>query len=228
MYARRACASSAVSLSFTFTRSPIDTSPRSLPSSTTGRWRKRRSVISPSASSTGMDRCPTTTLQVMRASTGSLSKSRSPSAYMRTMSRSVKMPTGHPSASGTMTAPTFWACMVRIASATLDLADTVTMRGRPLAASTSFSIMDAPGLARFLDSTAATVQDDASRLEEVMRYHERTKHHFYRFAAGPAGLDWANQPDPFRRYAGAALVRLPLLAPDEEPVSPAYEDLFMP
>jgi SagB-type dehydrogenase family enzyme len=66
----------------------------------------------------------------------------------------------------------------------------------------------------------------ASELEAVMRYHERTKHHFYRFAAGPGRLDWANQPSPFRRYAGAALVRLPLLAPDEEPVSPAYEDLF--
>jgi SagB-type dehydrogenase family enzyme len=68
----------------------------------------------------------------------------------------------------------------------------------------------------------------ASELEIVMRYHERTKHRFNRYAAGPGGLDWANQPDPFRRYAGAALVRLPLLAPDEEPVSPAYEDLFTP
>ena len=68
----------------------------------------------------------------------------------------------------------------------------------------------------------------ASELEAVMRYHERTKHHFYRFAAGPGQLDWANQPDPFRRYAGAPLARLPLLAPDEEPVSPAYEDLFTP
>ena len=63
----------------------------------------------------------------------------------------------------------------------------------------------------------------ASELESVLRYHERTKHHFYRFAAGPGRLDWANQPDPFRRYAGAALARLPLLAPDEEPVSPASE-----
>jgi SagB-type dehydrogenase family enzyme len=61
-----------------------------------------------------------------------------------------------------------------------------------------------------------------------MRYHERTKHHFNRFAPGPGRLDWANQPDPFRRYAGAALTRLPILGPDEEPVSPAYEDLFIP
>ena len=68
---------------------------------------------------------------------------------------------------------------------------------------------------------------DASRLEAVMRYHERTKHHFNRFAPGPGQLDWANQPDPFRRYAGAALVRLPVLGPDEEPVSPAYESLYV-
>ena len=39
--------------------------------------------------------------------------------------------------------------------------------------------------------------------------------------AGPAQLDWANQPDPFRRYEGAPLTRLPLLAPDDEPLSPA-------
>ena len=69
---------------------------------------------------------------------------------------------------------------------------------------------------------------EASELESVMRYHERTKHHFNRFAPGPGRLDWANQPDPFRRYAGAALVRLPHLAPDEEPVSPAFDDLFVP
>ena len=64
-----------------------------------------------------------------------------------------------------------------------------------------------------------------AELETVLRYHERTKHHFNRFAAGPGRLDWANQPDPFRRYAGAPLTALPLLAAD---VSPAYEDLFTP
>ena len=44
---------------------------------------------------------------------------------------------------------------------------------------------------------------EAPELEAVMRYHERTKHHFNRYARGPGELDWANQPDPFRRYAGA-------------------------
>ena len=45
--------------------------------------------------------------------------------------------------------------------------------------------------------------------EMVAGYHERTKHHFHRYAAS-LGLDWATQPDPFRRYAGADLVSLPL------------------
>src|SRR2546426_1788309 len=61
-----------------------------------------------------------------------------------------------------------------------------------------------------------------------MRYHERTKHHFARFAPGPGQLDWANQPDPFRRFEGAPLTRLPLLAPDDEPRPPAYESLYAP
>jgi SagB-type dehydrogenase family enzyme len=46
--------------------------------------------------------------------------------------------------------------------------------------------------------------------EIVVAYHERTKHHYKRFAASLGHLDWATQPDPFRRYDGAALVRLPL------------------
>ena len=59
-----------------------------------------------------------------------------------------------------------------------------------------------------------------------MRYHERTKHHFDRYAPGPGELDWANQPNPFRRYEGAPLVRLPLLGPDDGPASPHYDDLY--
>ena len=53
-------------------------------------------------------------------------------------------------------------------------------------------------------------QGDASAEEGVVAYHERTKHHFHRYAAALGYLDWATQPDPFRRYAGADLVRLPL------------------
>jgi len=44
----------------------------------------------------------------------------------------------------------------------------------------------------------------------VVAYHERTKHYYHRSAASLGYMDWATQPDPFRRYNGAPLVRLPL------------------
>ena len=68
--------------------------------------------------------------------------------------------------------------------------------------------------------------DDADKLEAVLRYHERTKHRFGRYAASAGALDWVNQPNPFRRYEGAQLVQLPILGADEEPSSPRYEDLY--
>jgi hypothetical protein len=68
---------------------------------------------------------------------------------------------------------------------------------------------------------------DASSLEAVMLYHERTKHHFNRYARGPGQLDWANQPDPFRRYAGAAFTHLPILGSNEDPVSPDYDSIYV-
>ena len=67
---------------------------------------------------------------------------------------------------------------------------------------------------------------DIDQIEVAMRYHERTKHQFNRYADGPGQLDWANQPNPFRRYEGAPLVRLPLLAAHEAPRSPYYDDLY--
>ncbi len=67
---------------------------------------------------------------------------------------------------------------------------------------------------------------DTDDIEAVMRYHERTKHRIDRYAPGPGELDWANQPNPFRRYEGAPLVRLPLLGPDDSPASPHYDDLY--
>lgn len=54
---------------------------------------------------------------------------------------------------------------------------------------------------------------NTSSEEVVVAYHERTKHHFHRYAASPGYMDWATQPDPFRRYQGADLVRLPLPKP---------------
>ncbi|MCY4612565.1 MAG: SagB/ThcOx family dehydrogenase [Nitrospira sp.] len=63
-------------------------------------------------------------------------------------------------------------------------------------------------------------------LDVVKHYHEQTKHEFNRYARALGYMDWANQPDPFRRYEGAPLFALPLLGADDEPVSPAYESLF--
>ena len=63
-------------------------------------------------------------------------------------------------------------------------------------------------------------------LDIVKHYHEQTKHDFNRYARALGYMDWANQPDPFRRYEGAPLYDLPLLEAGDEPVSPAYESLF--
>src|SRR5690349_19697081 len=69
---------------------------------------------------------------------------------------------------------------------------------------------------------------ERDNLDTVLRYHRETKHHFSHFARGPGHLDWANQPDPFRRYEGASLTFLPRLNPGDAPVSPRYEDLYRP
>ena len=42
----------------------------------------------------------------------------------------------------------------------------------------------------------------------ALSYHEPTKHQFGRFARSLGYLDWAAQPDPFRRYPGAPLIEL--------------------
>jgi len=62
-------------------------------------------------------------------------------------------------------------------------------------------------------------------LQPVFDYHEATKHRFEAFASGPGFLDWATQPDPFRRYAGAPLIRLKTVAVTDEP---RYDAIFTP
>jgi SagB-type dehydrogenase family enzyme len=49
-------------------------------------------------------------------------------------------------------------------------------------------------------------------VREVLEYHRISKHRFDGYAPGPHGLDWANQPDPFRRYPGTQLMPLRLAA----------------
>ena len=67
--------------------------------------------------------------------------------------------------------------------------------------------------------------DAADNVGAVRWYHERTKHHLYRYAQGPGDLDWANQPDPFRTFAGSPIVPLPLVA-DRLPTT--FADLYVP
>jgi len=55
----------------------------------------------------------------------------------------------------------------------------------------------------------------------IIAYHERTKHHPGCYARGPHGLDWATQPNPFRRFMGAPLFRLPLNDLDQTPPAAA-------
>ena len=52
---------------------------------------------------------------------------------------------------------------------------------------------------------ASPASADGSAEETVVAYHERTKHHYGRFAASIGYMDWATQPNPFRRYDGAVL-----------------------
>jgi SagB-type dehydrogenase family enzyme len=56
----------------------------------------------------------------------------------------------------------------------------------------------------------------------VRAYHETSKHRPERYAPGPGRLDWANQPDPWRSYAGAPRVVLPLAA---DGLATRYTDL---
>jgi len=65
-------------------------------------------------------------------------------------------------------------------------------------------------------------------VDRVIRYHVQTKHHFNRYARALGYLDWANQPDPFRRFEGSQMIPLPLLKPDEEPTAPAYDAIYRP
>ena len=63
----------------------------------------------------------------------------------------------------------------------------------------------------------------------ALGYHDRTKHHFSRFARSLGYLDWATQPDPFRRYEGSALVELPRVAlADEVPYSALFDGTVAP
>ncbi len=79
------------------------------------------------------------------------------------------------------------------------------------------------------ENTIPSAQSEAASTDPadcIIHYHIRTKHQFNRYARSSGFLDWANQPDPFRRFEGAQLIPLPLLKPDEAPLSPAYGAMY--
>ncbi len=47
-------------------------------------------------------------------------------------------------------------------------------------------------------------------LATIRHYHRLSKHLPERYAPGPGQLDWKNQPNPFRRFAGSPLLPLPM------------------
>lgn len=55
----------------------------------------------------------------------------------------------------------------------------------------------------------------------VLEYHDRTKHRPARYAASLGYMDWATQPDPFRRYENAPLIPL-----THSELTPPYHLLF--
>jgi hypothetical protein len=54
-----------------------------------------------------------------------------------------------------------------------------------------------------------TCEGPPASLGPALGYHDATKHHFDRYARSLGYMDWATQPNPFRRYLGAPLVPLP-------------------
>jgi len=67
-------------------------------------------------------------------------------------------------------------------------------------------------------------------LEEIMAYHQASKHNFKAYAPGPHHLDMLIKPDPFLNYQGARLLSLEKWSEEqiEAEVFPAYEQAFSP
>jgi SagB-type dehydrogenase family enzyme len=55
-----------------------------------------------------------------------------------------------------------------------------------------------------------SVETGTDGRQAARAYHASSKHRPDRYAPGPGRMDWANQPDPFRRYVGCARTELPL------------------
>jgi SagB-type dehydrogenase family enzyme len=62
--------------------------------------------------------------------------------------------------------------------------------------------------------------------ETVLAYHQRTKHHFERYARGPTHINWYAQPEAFREYNGAKRFQLPESVADN--LNSPYLELYQP
>jgi SagB-type dehydrogenase family enzyme len=60
--------------------------------------------------------------------------------------------------------------------------------------------------------------------ETVMSYHNRTKHRLERYAKGPEVIDWEDQPEPFRRFSGCEMIRLPTPGAELEPLFTGFDN----
>lgn len=69
------------------------------------------------------------------------------------------------------------------------------------------------------------VKPALSRAEVALAYHARTKHSLKRYAAGPETLDWDEQPDPFREFAGCRRLPLALMA---DQVATTFAGIYAP
>jgi SagB-type dehydrogenase family enzyme len=65
--------------------------------------------------------------------------------------------------------------------------------------------------------------DGDSISQEIIRYHEETKHHYDRYARSSGYMDWDNQPNPFRFYEDTKSFGLPFLKKDP---SALFADLY--
>jgi len=59
--------------------------------------------------------------------------------------------------------------------------------------------------------------------EQVLHYHETTKHFPHRAAKSLGYMDWANQPNPFRFFKDSPVVRLPFIKKD---IPKPHQNLF--
>jgi len=64
---------------------------------------------------------------------------------------------------------------------------------------------------------------DLDDVERALAYHRRTRHAPGRYARALGYMDWATQPDPFRRFEGAQVVALD--RPDPTP-TPSFDALY--